>query len=108
MRTYNLQLQNYYDDMNRLQEIVRDTRQTGSTTWILKSAIKNPECIIVCRNMQQAKGLERKYNKMLSDVWLGKKLWWKLFGRKQPKFLSIRSNFRGFGLPVIFDNASIV
>lgn len=93
--------------MERLQEIVYSTRQTGNTTWILKAAIKNPECVIVSKNMQQAKFLEREYYKLLLNAWWGQKLWWKLFGRKHPKFLCLNSEFRGFSLPVIFDNGAL-
>lgn len=93
--------------MNNLQEIVYQTRRTGSTTWILKAAIKNPECVIVSKNMQQAKQLEHQYRKMLLNVWWGQKLWWKLFGQKHPNFLSLSSEFRGFRLPIIFDNGAL-
>lgn len=93
--------------MNNLQEIVYQTRQTGNTTWILKAAIKNPECVIVSKNMQQAKHLEHEYRKLLLNVWWGQKLWWKWFGRKHPKFLSLHSEFRGFRLPIIFDNGAL-
>ncbi len=93
--------------MNDLQEIVCQTRRTGNTTWILKAAIKNPECAIVSKNMSQAKHLEHQYIKMLFNMWWGQRLWWKWFGRKHPKFLSRHCDFNGLRLPVIFDNGAL-
>jgi hypothetical protein len=93
--------------MNDLKEIVYRTRQTGNTTWILKAAIKMPECVIVSKNMQQAKGLENEYRKMLLNESWWRKLYWKYFGKKHPKFLSVSSRFEGMRLPIIFDNGAL-
>jgi len=93
--------------MTRLEEIIRTTRATGNTTWILQSAIERPNCIIVSRNMQQAKHLEQTYKSLLSKSAWYKKLWWKWFGRKNPKFVSLDFRFEGYSLPVIFDNGSL-
>lgn len=94
--------------MLSLTHIVHNTRQTGNTTWILKSAIKNPKCVIVAINESYAKDLEKKYYKLLSNVWWGQKLWWKWFGRQHPKFMSMRNRFEGIRLPIIFDNSCMV
>jgi hypothetical protein len=93
--------------MTRLEEIIRTTRATGNTTWILQSAIERPNCIIVSRNMQQVKHLEQAYKSLLSKSAWYKKLWWKWFGRKNPKFVSLDFRFEGYPLPVIFDNGSL-
>ena len=93
--------------MTSLQEIIRKTRASGNTTWILKSAIQNPNCIIVARNSQQAKCLEQAYKRLLlKNAWY-KKLWWKLVGRKSPKFVSLDFKFENHRLPVIFDNGAL-
>jgi len=92
--------------MEKITEIVYRTRQTGNTTWILKAAIKQPNCVIVSKNMQQAKNLERNYFQLLSKSAWYQKLYWKWFGRKHPKFMTIDSKFEGFRLPIIFDNGS--
>jgi len=93
--------------MSNVQNIVIQTRRFGSTTWILKSAIKNPKCVIVCKDMHHAMMLEQMYHKMLLNEWWGKKLWWKLFPKDNPKFLGLSSNFIGLGLPIIFDNSAL-
>jgi hypothetical protein len=93
--------------MTRLEEIIRTTRATGNTTWILQSAIERPNCIIVSRTMQQAKHLEQAYKSLLSKSAWYKKLWWKWFGRKSPKFVSLDFRFEGYRLPVIFDNGAL-
>jgi len=90
--------------MERITEIVYSTRRTGNTTWILKAAIRNPECIIVSKNMMQVQYLADEYHRLLSkSIWY-KKLYWKWFGRKHPRFMTINSRFEGMNLPVIFDN----
>jgi len=94
--------------MTRLQEIIITTRAIGSTTWILQSAIKRPNCIIVSKNMQQAKHLEQAYKSLLSKSAWYKKLWWKCFGRKNPKFVSLDFRFECYCLPVIFDNGALL
>lgn len=93
--------------MKRLEEIIRTTRATGNTTWILQSAIKSPNCIIVSRNTQQAIHLEKAYKYLLSKSAWYKKLWWKWFGRKNPKFVSLDFKFEGYNVPVIFDNGAL-
>lgn len=93
--------------MARIDEIIRTTRRTGNTTWILHSAIKRPNCIIVARDIGNAKLLEQAYNCLLSKSAWYKKLCWKLFGRKNPKFVSIDFKFESDSMPVIFDNGSL-
>lgn len=94
--------------MQKIEEIVRTTRRTGNTTWILQSAIKTPNCIIVSKDMQQAKFLEQTYKILLSkSVWY-KRLWWKLFGRENPKFVTLGFRFEGRNKPIIFDNGTFI
>ena len=92
--------------MEKITEIVYKTRRTGNTTWILKAAIKQPNCVIVVKNMQQVKHLQKNYYQLLSKSTWYQKLYWKWFGRKHPKFMTINSSFEGLGLPIIFDNGT--
>lgn len=94
--------------MNKIDEIVLRTRKTGNTTWLLKSAIENPDCIIVSRSMQEAKELEKRYNSLLQTSSWYKKLWWLMVKRKNPKFVSLDFRFEGYNTPVIFDNSSFL
>jgi len=94
--------------MNKIQTIVNQTRRTGNTTWIIKSAIKNPNCVIVSKNKRESKLLKQKYIRMLSNDSLFQKLKWEIFGRKQPIFLTINDSYRGFNLPIIFDNNALL
>jgi len=93
---------------NKLEEIIRANRATGNTTWILQSTIKRPNCIIVAKNMNGAKNLELGYKILLSKSAWYKKLWWKYFGRKKPKFVSLDFRLEGSRLPIIFDNGALV
>jgi hypothetical protein len=92
----------------KIKKIIELSRQTGNTTWILESAIERPNCIIVSRNAEQAKNLEKTYFKLIFNSPWYKKLIWKFFGRKHPKFVSLDFSIRGYNVPVIFDNSSLV
>jgi hypothetical protein len=94
--------------MKEIQEILLKSRRTGNTHWILQSAIERPACIIVSRTIQQAKSLEDDYKCLLNESSLYKKLWWKIFGRKNPKFVSLSHDFDKNNLPVIFDNYALL
>ena len=93
--------------MEILEKIIRDTRGTGNTTWILQAAIENPNCFIVARNAIEASTIKDMYKKLLLKSAWYRKLWWKLRGRKHPKFVSLHYDFRGNSLPVIFDNGAL-
>jgi len=90
--------------MGRVLDIIITTRGTGNTTWILKSAIMQPNCVIVSKNRSQSFLLEKNYLEIFSEQKWCKKLYWKLFINKSPKFMSIEQNFKGLKLPIIFDN----
>jgi len=94
------------NDIDKINEIIYNTRRTGNTTWILKSAIKYPNCIIISKNKRQSTYLEKRYYQLLQYEKWYKKLYWKWFGRKTPRFLTINNNFRGYNLPIIFDNGT--
>jgi hypothetical protein len=94
--------------MTRLEEIIITTRRSGNTTWIVESAVENPNCIIVSRNMQQAKRLEKKYKDLIKKKSWYKKTIWKLFGRKKPKFVSLNYDFSIDDVPVIFDSGALI
>jgi len=92
--------------MEEIKKIVLKTRGSGNTLWILKSAIKQPNCIIVSKDLKSAKQLENNYFQLLSKVSWIKRVFWKIIKRKNPKFLSINSGFDGITSPVIFDNST--
>lgn len=89
---------------NNIQNIAARSRRRGYTQWILKGAITNPDCIIVAHNIKYANTLQSRYFELLDKEPFYKKWYWKWFGRKHPKFLSINSNFDGYHQPIIYDN----
>lgn len=93
---------------NKLEEIIRRTRATGNTTWILQSAVDNPNCIIISKNMQQAKQLEKAFYSLLQKKPWYKKIIWKFFGRVNPKFVSLDFRFEGSRFPIVFDNGALL
>ena len=53
--------------METNQGFMLRARRTGYTTWMLKSAINNPDCIIVGANQQHCRHLEKRYYKLLKE-----------------------------------------
>ncbi len=94
--------------MSKVEDIIHQSRRTGNTTWILKSAVNNPNCVIVVNNQRYAKDLEHLYNNMLLLSPWYKRVYWSFFGRGVPQFVSISSDFRGYNKPIIFDNSSLI
>lgn len=89
------------------KEIAEKYRQNGNSTWILRSAIENPECIIVAYDNTCAQGLKDEYFYMLENSHWLKKLKWEIYGRKHPVFLSLKDDLSNYKLPIIFDNSSM-
>ncbi|MBK9936704.1 MAG: hypothetical protein IPP05_21955 [Cytophagaceae bacterium] len=82
--------------MQKLQEIRRATRRSFSSTWILKAAVLDPKCIIIC-----AFGHDRSL----------KKRYLELSGQQDcdyPVFINTELPIEEYPkekLPIIFDNS---
>lgn len=92
----------------KIKDIVVSNRQKGNTTWILKSAMKNPNCIIVTSNKTNSYELKSMYFAFLKAQPLYKKIIRRLIGKKNPIFKSIDDDLRGYNLPIIFDNSALI
>jgi len=105
-------------DIQRMLEI---TRQRGNTRWILESAIKNPNIIIVSRDTKHRVQLHKDYlmlfekNLLIEEAikpWY-KKVWNYFFPKKSkvkhPLFITIHDydRLRGITTPIVFDLHSI-
>lgn len=92
-------------ESQRIYEICASNRQTGSSTWILFSAVRLPNCILVFHNERHARDMEDKYIEILRRVGLSRDD----PRRGYPIFTTVNSQlFRGGGygrLPIIFDNS---
>lgn len=95
--------------MDRLSYIANSLRRTGSSTFILKAAINNPNVVIVYGCMEIAERFKREYFKMLKgSIWY-KRLFWNLFGRDEPVFTSLDcDDIASFKLPVVFDGSALL
>ena len=93
--------------MKTLKEIINSNRGNGNTTWILKNTILNPECIIMCLNESHKKEMTYLYKKYFHESAWYIKLYWKIFVRKEPVFLTRNDIFVGIKIPIIFDNDSL-
>jgi hypothetical protein len=92
--------------MSNLSVVLNKSRRSGITTWILKSAIKNPNVIILSSTLKQSKLLRDLFDRMIDNsFWL--RLKYKYFRAKKPQFESIDSIFLLYGVdkPVILDNS---
>ena len=98
--------------MEKLERIIHETRGSGNTTWILKSALHNPDCIIVCGNSDHARYMHSIYNDMINNSGFFRRLYWKYINRSRPLFVTPEYNFKGKGhllmKPVIFDNGGLL
>lgn len=84
-------------------------RGSGTTTWILKAAIKSPRCIIVSKDEYTSEKLNIMYRCLILKEGLLKRLYWEVVGREYPIFISLDSSlegFRGLNRPIIFDNSA--
>ena len=91
-------------NQQKIFEICASHRQTGSTTWLLFSAVRFPKCILVFYNRKYAEETEQRYNEILRQVGIRRND----PRRGYPIFTSVESNFHGLGdLPIIFDNSCL-
>jgi hypothetical protein len=93
--------------INQLRNICAQNRNTGSTTFLLKSAIVNPDCYIVVRDVATMTDLRIKYVSLINnDTTFGDI--YRANDRREPKFktLTQMEELRGhLELPVIFDSS---
>ena len=85
-----------------------DYRCTGNTSWILKAALNNPECIIVVGTTGELHALNSEYEKLINNSPWYKKIYWNLTKRSYPKFTTVDNVIPGGKLPLIFDNSCFV
>lgn len=83
-------------------------RNTGNTSWILKAALNNPECIIVVGTTGELHALISGYEKLINNSPWYKKIYWKLTKRSYPTFTTVDNVIPGGKLPLIFDNSCFV
>jgi len=94
-------------NQQKIFEICASHRQSGSTTWILDSAVLFPKCILVFWNMKYAREMECRYNEIIKDL-VNRGIIQLDLHRDRPIFTSVESNFTGMGrIPIIFDNSCL-
>ncbi len=99
--------ENIDNTLYQLRNICLRNRQVGSKTFILKSAIINPDCFIVSLNLALVCDMRDIYHKMinedpvLNEIYLSN-------GRREPKFVTLNQMEQMVGyerLPIIFDSS---
>ena len=86
-----------------IKEIVQDTRNNDNTTWLLRAARRDPNCVIVVADHQQRQHLCNTYYSMLPWYRKLRFVQW-LLPIRFPKFLLITQSFKGIRTPLVFDN----
>lgn len=104
-----------------IEKMIDVTRMRGNTRWILESAIKNPNIIIIARNAKHKEQLHKMYLKLIEKNLLieeaikpcYKKAWEYFFPKKSKVkhalFACIYDydKLRGLNIPIVFDLYSI-
>lgn len=88
-----------------IQQSIGIMNNCGTSTWILKSSIVNPECIIVYRNEDMKRQHEHEFNRLVSQDPVFNGLY-EHNGCKRPIFTTVDNlltTIRGRRLPLIFD-----
>lgn len=91
-----------------LKNLIRSFRQQGNTTYLLDSAINDPNVTIIVANKAHAKEMEEQYKHRLKNLVWWKKLMRKLSGKDaiSPKFIPVRNSKDLQGVtrtPIIID-----
>lgn len=94
-------------DSESIRNICQYFRRKGCTSWILKSALKNPRVVIVAHTERYANDLRTEYLCMLKNRSFFEKFIAFFREYEEPIFVSyIRPEIlRGLNRPIVFDNS---
>lgn len=88
--------------------IYQASRRQGSTEWLLKAAMNNPNVIIVAPTEEYANNLRKRYTRMIYVAPWYKRTWWFFFGKVMPSFISVEGTHHAiFRAPIVFDNSAL-
>lgn len=98
----------------KVKQIIYTSKENNfnndNNIWLLKSAIKNPECVIVSSSGVHSNYMSDSYKKLLKEEPISKQLFWYMFGRKTPIFVTL--DYLKFdilrNLPILFDNSCLI
>lgn len=99
---------------NKVKQIIYTSKENNfnndNNIWLLKSAIKTPECVIVSSSGTHSNYMMEKYKKTIKEEHIVKQLYWYVFGRKTPIFVTL--DYPKFdilrNLPILFDNSCFI
>lgn len=91
-----------YDKIIYLSET---NRRSGSSTWILISAIYNPRCVIVSGNLETSRDLQYKYDRLIETNQMISQIYNEVNNQQRPMFKTINDDISGYNIPIIFDNS---
>jgi hypothetical protein len=91
----------------KVKNILLDSPTTENTNWILESTIKNPNCIVLVKNLERKNFIYHKYKESLNRKNLIYRFCRKLFNKKDPVFLTVdeRLSCRRCSSPIIIDES---
>lgn len=94
--------------MEEIKIICAQSRRKGSTDYLLRAAINDPNVTIVSITMSHSESMEQRYYQMLLKAPWYKRLHWFLAGRGKPIFTSLsiaEYSTPALSRPLIFDNS---
>lgn len=92
--------------VNQIVDLVKDNRSKGNTSFILRSAVKNPNVIIISPTHQHAVMLKEYYEYWyIHDTNRIIRWFHKIKGRQHASFSSLGMDLKGNNKPIVFDNS---
>jgi hypothetical protein len=93
--------------ITQLRTICQQNRQTGSSSFLLKSAIVNPDCYIICRDGNSKSDLRRHFRTIIEEDEIFRNIY-ESNNSLEPKFKTLEEmeQLRGhLEKPIIFDTS---
>lgn len=91
-----------------IEKIISYSRRSGSTTYLIKAALRDPNVIIVCASARHASQLSDLFRIYINKMPRIKRwFWYKRNKGIMPIFTSSFASIAGAHRPVVFDNYAI-
>lgn len=88
---------------------IRIPRRAGTTTWILMSVMREPDCVVIFKSANIAKDAEKTYKQLRKNApWYLRLKWFFVPQITVPIFSNLETlghNLDGANRPVILDNS---
>lgn len=91
-----------------VEQMALSYRLRGSTTYLIRAALNDPNVVIVCANENQCRDLQLQFGKHLNKMSKIRRWFWKRHHKNvMPLFISRSDSAFGSNRPMVFDNYAI-